>query len=178
MAIDRPVQGILGGIVLLIALLIAATPALAQNFGGAFSGMSDSSQPIQIEADKLEVADKHGTATFWGNVKVVQGSTILRASSLKVYYFQDGSGSNGKVKRIEAGGRVAVRSEDQRASSDKAIFDMQSEIVTMTGNVTVSQGQNVATGCKLLVYLKTSTTEFTPCKKKGGRVKILLTPKS
>ena len=178
MVIDRPIRNLFKCMAILIALMLVSAPAVAQNFGGAFSGMSDSSQPIQIEADKLEVADKNGTATFWGNVKVVQGSTILRASSLKVYYFQNGSGSNGKVKRIEAGGRVAVRSEDQRASSDKAIFDMQSEIVTMTGNVTVSQGQNVATGCKLLVYLKTSTTEFTPCKKKGGRVKILLTPKS
>ncbi len=161
-----------------VALLISiafATPASAQSFGGAFEGMSNNNEPIQIEADRLEVLDNQKLATFNGNVKVVQGSTILKAANLKVFYLGQGSGNsaNGKIKRIEAGGKVAVRSKDQHATADKMVFDMQAQIVTLSGDVAVSQGNNIITGCVLLVYLKTNTSEF-----KGCRTKILLEPNS
>ena len=119
-----------------------AGESYAQSFGGAFEGMSNSDEPIQIEADQLVVEDKKGTAVLTGNVNVVQGTTILKAGNMKVFYFSDGGGTggpNGNIKRIEAGGKVAVRSGDQRATADSAVFDMQSQTVVMEGNVSVSQ---------------------------------------
>lgn len=154
--------------------LVTAAPAAAQSFGGAFEGMSDSNQPIQIEADKLEILDAQGLATFNGNVNVVQGSTILKAGNLKVFYF---SGGSSKIKRIEAGGKVAVRSGDQLATSDRAVFDMGAQVVTLTGDVSVSQGNNIVTGCALRVNLKTNAAKLEPCKG-AGRVKMLFTPNS
>ena len=157
-----------------------ATPASAQNFGGAFEGMQDNKQPIQIEADRLEVEDKKGTAYFKGNVNVVQGSTILKAGSLRVYYFsgKNGASPNSKIKKIEAGGGVAVRSKDQNATADSAVFNIQAETVVMKGHVVISQGPNIATGCVLRVDMKTGAGKLEPCKKGGGRVKILLNPGS
>ncbi|MBL4891905.1 MAG: LPS ABC transporter substrate-binding protein LptA [Rhizobiaceae bacterium] len=157
-----------------------ATPASAQNFGGAFEGMQDNKQPIQIEADRLEVEDKKGTAYFKGNVNVVQGSTILKAGSLRVYYFsgKNGTSPNSKIKKIEAGGGVAVRSKDQNATADSAVFNIQAETVVMKGHVVISQGPNIATGCVLRVDMKTGAGKLEPCKKGGGRVKILLNPGS
>ena len=151
------------------------SPVAAQSFGGAFEGMSDNDEPIQIEADRLEVLDNQKLATFDGNVKVVQGSTILKATSLKVFYLGEGSSNSasGKIKRIEASGKVAVRSKDQHATANKMVFNMQTEIVTLSGDVAVSQGNNIITGCTLLVYLKTNTSEFKDC-----RTKILLEPNS
>ncbi|MFK5980041.1 MAG: LptA/OstA family protein [Rhizobiaceae bacterium] len=163
-----------------VILLGAATPVSAQNFGGAFEGMQDNKQPIQIEADRLEVEDKKGTAYFKGNVNVVQGSTILKAGSLRVYYFsgKNGASPNNKIKKIEAGGGVAVRSNDQNATADSAVFNMQAETVVMKGHVVISQGPNIATGCVLRVDMKTGAGKLEPCKKGGGRVKILLNPGS
>lgn len=168
-------------LIVVMAILIGyATPAVAQQFGGAFEGMQDNKQPIQIEADRLEVEDKKGTAYFKGNVNVVQGSTILKAGSLRVYYFSGdkGGGPNSRIQKIEAGGGVAVRSNDQKATADNAVFNMQAETVVMKGNVIISQGPNIVSGCVLRVNIKTGAGHLEPCKNGRGRVKMLLTPGS
>src|SRR5262249_35111442 len=52
--------------------------------------------PVQIEAATLEVHDKSKTATFSGNVQVVQGDTTMRCRSLVVFYGQEvGIGDGG-----------------------------------------------------------------------------------
>lgn len=169
-----------------IGLLFLTISVQAQSFGGAFEGMANSDDPIQIEADRLEVMDEQGIAMFDGNVSVVQGSTLLKTRKLKVYYLREGGSSQpgGNVRRIEASGKVAVRSGDQMASADTATVDMQKQIATLSGNVTVSQGKNVLTGCNLRINMATNAANLTPCEgaassgKSGGRVKMLFTPNS
>ena len=52
--------------------------AAAQNqVQGALQGQNNG-QPIHIEAMTLEIRDKDKTATFSGNVQVVQGDTTMR----------------------------------------------------------------------------------------------------
>jgi len=165
-------------------LISAVGQGQAQSFGGAFEGMSNSKDPIQIEADRLEVVDGQGIALFDGNVAVVQGTTILKTRKLKVYYLRDAKtdAPGGNVRKIEATGKVAVRSGDQTASADKAVVDMQGQIATLSGNVTVSQGANILTGCNLRINMATNAANLTPCKSsstgKSGRVKMLFTPNS
>ena len=161
--------------------LLWISPAAAQSFGGAFEGMRDSNQPIQIEADRLEVEDKKGTALLSGNVNVVQGTTILKAGTMRIYYFSDGDnaggGPNGNIKQIVATGNVAVRSGEQRATADSMVYDTRSQVVEMTGSVAISQGNDVITGCTLRVNIETSAAKLEPCKSgKKGRVRVLLTP--
>ncbi|MEM7462151.1 MAG: LptA/OstA family protein [Pseudomonadota bacterium] len=166
-----------------IALFVAVSslamtrPALAQNLGGAFDGMRNSGEPIQIQADRLEVADQKGTAVFSGNVEVVQGSTFLKTSKLLVYYGKDAQGNagpGGNVKRIEATGKVAVRSNDQFASANRAVVNMETQMATLDGDVSVSQGTNIITGCLVTVNMKTNDIGVEPCAGKGGRVKVLI----
>ena len=149
-------------------------PAHSQSFGGAFDGMANSSEPIQIEANSLEVEDGKGTAVFKGSVEVVQGSTILTTSRLFVEYARDSNGQagpGGNVNRIEATGGVAVRSQDQHASAQRAEVDMRTQIATLTGDVAVSQGNNVIRGCVVKVNMKTNNIDVKPC---GGRVRVLI----
>jgi lipopolysaccharide export system protein LptA len=159
-------------------VMLASISAYAQNFGGAFEGMTDSNEPIQIEADRLEVADRDGTAEFSGNVSVSQGSTLLKTDRLKVLYSRDSNGNagpGGNVRKIEALGRVAVRSNDQVASAERATVDMEAQVATLTGNVSVSQGKNIITGCTITIDMKTNNVDVQPCKKEsGGRVKVLI----
>ena len=163
--------------------LTMASSASAQNFGGAFAGMRDRDKPVEIEADRLEVTDEQGIAIFEGNVSVSQGSTLLKAKRLKVFYVRDAKGAvgpGGNVRRIEASGRVAVRSDDQAATADSAIVDMQGQVATLSGNVAISQGESIVTGCQLKVNLATNAATLEPCKSQasGGRVKMLFTPQS
>jgi lipopolysaccharide export system protein LptA len=66
---------------------LSAAPLAAQTLTNAFGGLTESSnEPIDIESDVLVVHDKEKYATFKGNVKAVQGTTILRAKELNVHY--------------------------------------------------------------------------------------------
>jgi lipopolysaccharide export system protein LptA len=166
---------VLGQIAILaVVTAFACHPAVGQNFGGAFDGMRNSDEPIQIAADRLEVADGEGTAVFQGKVEVIQGSTILKTSRLFVEYARDAegrAGPGGNINRIEASGGVAIRSRDQHATAQKAEVDLQTQIATLSGDVSVSQGNNVIEGCLVIMNMKTNNIEVKPC---GGRVKVLI----
>lgn len=172
--------------VILATLLLAITSTLAnsQSFSGAFDGMRSSDEPVQIQADKLEVKDSKGLAKFSGNVEVVQGSTVLKASKLTVYYSKDsgGNGPAGNVQRIVASGKVAVRSGAEQATANSADVDMKNKVAVLSGGVTLTQGNNIVQGCKLRINLATNDAVLTPCaqKKNGkkGRVTIMFDAKS
>src|SRR5690606_19540047 len=98
------------------------------------------------EADRLEVRDPEKLAIYSGNVTVRQGETVMEAPELRVFYTGEAteSGAPGsQVSRIEAASKVVVRSGDQTASGDRAVLDMAKDLITMTGNVVLTQGPNV-----------------------------------
>ena len=161
-----------------IAVCLTAGTAGAQDFSGAFAGMRDTDEPVQIEANRLEVIDSEGTAVLNGNVVVVQGSTILKTSRLVATYTRGGPGGN--IRTLQASGKLAVRSGDQQVSADSGLFDLQNEQVRLSGDVVISQGPNVVTGCALDVDLKTGAATLKPCGQSsgGGRIKMLITPNS
>ena len=134
-------------------------------------------QPVKIEAARLEVRDKDKVATFSGNVKVVQGDTTMHCKVLVVFYEKKDEGGpagsqpgapmpaaapgpagSSQINRLEAKGNVVVTQKDQTATGDTGLFDMKSNTVTMTGNVLVSQGQNVLRGERLVVDLTTGVS--------------------
>jgi len=151
-----------------------------QKAGSRLSGLSLSGdEPIQIESDKLEVADENGTATFTGNVKVVQGNTLMQSGNMVVHYARDGgtaSDGSSQIDRIDVDGKVYIKSEKQEATADRGVFNMKTEIVELIGKrVVLSEGKNVFVGCKLTVFMKTGEAKLDSC---GGRVRIQLDPKS
>jgi len=158
--------------------------------------------PVQIEAATLEVHDKSKTATFSGNVQVVQGDTTMRCRSLVVFYGQEvGLGESGadttgtavksplgtkgaqNVRRIEARGAVTVLTKDQSASGDLGIYDLKTKTITLSGNVVVSQGQNVIHGERVVVDTETGNARVESGGSGagahaagGGRVRALIQP--
>jgi lipopolysaccharide export system protein LptA len=158
-----------------LAALLIAPQVRAQDFGAAFSGFDTGSEdPIQIEADKLEVRDPEKLAVYTGNVRVRQGETVLETPSLQVFYSGEptAAGAPGSaVSRIEAGPGVVVRSGDQTASGDRAVLDMTKDLVTVTGNVVLTQGPNVVRGDRAVVNLATKQGHI-----EGRRVQTLITP--
>jgi lipopolysaccharide export system protein LptA len=148
----------------------AESPRTAGN--NPLGGMGQSSdQPVQIEAATLEVRDKNKTATFSGNVQVVQGDTTMKCQNLIVFYGQEiGVGENASatatasvktgggmpqnaqsIRRIEATGGVTVLTKDQNVVGERAVYDLKTKTITLSGNVTVSQGQNVIHGERVVV---------------------------
>jgi lipopolysaccharide export system protein LptA len=163
-----------------IAAAICGPDASAQRNQGqgpqnALQGFSQNrDQPVKIQAASLEVREKDKQATFTGDVHVVNGDTELRCRSLVVFYDDDSSSSSAKnmkaadpgpsgeksIKRIEAKGGVTVVQKDQNAAGDSAIFNMRENIVTLTGNVVVTRGQDVLRGQRLVVDLTNGVSKM------------------
>jgi lipopolysaccharide export system protein LptA len=150
-------------------------------------------QPVQIEAATLEVRDKNKTATFSGNVQVVQGDTTMKCQSLVVFYGQEvGIGGDKtaatppaapataakatpgmpqgaqNIRRIEARGGVTVITKDQNASGDLGIYDLQSKTITLSGHVVVGQGQNIIHGERVVVDTVTGNARVESASSNGG----------
>lgn len=165
-----------------VGVLVAfASPSAtsAQTFSDAFAGFgSNQDEPIQIEASELQVEDQTNSATFTGDVVVSQGETQLKTQKLRVFYDGSATGSvQQKISRLEAAGRVHISSKDQTATGDQASFDMNRQVMVMTGDeVVLSQGPNVVVGNRLTVNLKTGKADLQA--KKSGRVKVLIQPNS
>ncbi len=157
------------------ALALVPGSASAQDFASAFSGFdTGSAVPIQIEADELEVRDAEKLAIYSGGVRVQQGETILETQALTIFYSGDAPAAGvpgSQVSRLEAGPGVMVRSGDRTASGDRAVLDMETEIITMSGNVVLTDGPNVVRGGRLIVNLATKQGRI-----EGGRVQTLISP--
>ncbi|MCI5077903.1 LptA/OstA family protein [Oricola sp.] len=166
----------------LMALLVVGGPALAQN---RTTGLRlDSNRPVQIEGDQLEVLEDQGKAVFNGNVRVAQDKTVLRTGRLVIHYASGGSGgsitsSASKIEKLEATGGVNIQNGTQVATGDTGVFDMRTEVLVLSGKrVTLSEGGNVATGCKLTVSMKDGRAKLQGCGDSGSRPTILLQPQS
>lgn len=166
---------------LLIALLLPPA-AGAQTAAPAKPG-AGRDQPIEINADSLEVQQEKQVAIFSGNVDATQGDMKLKADQLKVFYRQGAkagetprpnpSGSpTGAITRIEATGRVFVSSPTQTAQGDQGVYDVERNTITLTSRVVITQDKNVVRGDRLVMNLTTGQARMDG----QSRVKGLFVP--
>ena len=73
---------------------------------------------------------------------------------------------------------LIITADDQSTTSDWAVFDVKSQIVTIGGNVVLSQSGNVIKGDQLVIDLKTNRSRIVnrgdPSKRQ--RVRALFMP--
>jgi lipopolysaccharide transport protein LptA/LPS export ABC transporter protein LptC len=144
---------------------------------GSWQFRTDPNAPIEIEADVLEVDDKANTATFRGDVHVVQGEFSLRTVELVATYSgQAGAGlmqpadSNAsapaaQLERVRAHRKVVVTSkDDQSATGDWADFNLKTNKVVLGGDVTLTQGRNVVRGPRLVIDMTTGQSRMETAK--------------
>ena len=160
----RPIAAALSLLVATILLPdIAAAQGAALDFG---DGDHDSSAPIEVTSDQLDVDQSAGTAIFTGNVVVVQADMRLAAERLVVEYVET-EGST-EIERIRASGGVTLVNDGQAAEADEAVYSVASGDVLMTGSVLVAQGPQAVSGDRLRVDLATGQGRV------EGRVRTIL----
>ncbi len=151
------------------ATLIAGLLVLAAAAGALGAG----ADPVKITADQFVIDDTAHVATFTGKV-IVKRSTSLTVWAPKVVVdYGDGGPSN--IKSFVATGGVRIKTTDQDATGDKAVYDPDKQILRLTGNVMVTNSTGTVGGPELVVNLATNTSVFTGGK--GGRVTGVFTPK-
>ena len=121
------------------ALAVAATadPARAEAGVGY-----DTSLPIEITADSLEVRQEAQIAVFSGNVDAVQGDLNLRADQLIVHYRTNSENQN-SISLIEANGNVFLSSPTEMAEGEKGIYNVDADTIELIGSVVLVRGGRV-----------------------------------
>lgn len=134
----------------------------------AFQGLrTDTTQPVEVTADSLAVNQTDGNAVFTGNVLITQGPMRLKAERVQVEY---GSADRRTISEMKASGGVTLVTAAEAAESKDAVYDVAKGSVVMTGDVVLTQGENVLSGQRLDVDLKTGTGTM------QGRVRTILQP--
>ena len=176
------------GILALVATmgLLIASPLEAKDArGGGILPGATAKDPLNIDAGKLDYFDKEQKLIYSGSVIVVNGPSTLKASKLTILLDNNAKGgnaaggatSNDRVKHIEADGPVTLVSKDQIGTGDHGTYDRGENKVYLIGNVTLSQGDNVTKGEKLVYDVPTGQAAVVGSAAAGGRVKSIFTPK-
>lgn len=140
---------------LVILLAILAAPAGAQTVG--LGGLSaDPSAPVEVTAETLSVDQSTGEATFSGNVVIGQGGLRLAAAEVTVLY----SEATGEIARMQAAGGVTFVTETEAAEAEAADYDLESGLLTLTGNVLLTQGANALSSDRMVVDLGAGTARM------------------
>ena len=168
-------------LIALVALALAAGPAAAQ-VKGPFGGFKhDSSAPIEIVADALEVRQAENLAIFSGLVVAGQGTLRLTTDLLTVTYAAAQSGSSssssantGTIQNMRADGDVFLSNGAETARGVWAEYDVARGMIRMGGNVVLTQGDNAISGESLVIDLNTGVGRI-----EGGttgRIKSIFAP--
>jgi lipopolysaccharide export system protein LptA len=155
----------------LLAFAAVALPAAAQ--------LSSEGGPIQVDADNGEILDREKKAIYYGNVDVIQGDARLRADRIEVIYAGGGGGSGiggsfGALQTIVAIGDVFYVTPDFKARGERGTYNAVDGTITLTGDVTVNQGNDVAQGEQLVLYIEDGRSVLSAGE--DGRVRTVLVP--
>ncbi|RKF16242.1 lipopolysaccharide transport periplasmic protein LptA [Roseovarius spongiae] len=141
--------------------------AQAQGTQVAFGDVSqDSSLPVEVTAENLDVDQTDGTAVFTGNVLIGQGEMRLSAPRVLVVYLEDRSG----IERLSATGGVTLVSGEDAAEATQADYNVQTGMIELDGDVLLVQGTSALTADRMFVDTRAGTARM------SGRVKTVLQP--
>ncbi len=163
---------------LLLAALLAAPPALAQAQASQGLGAHDTSQPIEITADRLTVQQADGQAVFEGNVVAEQGDMALSAARLIVFYQlgDKDAAPQQAIQRIEVEGQVKITSPTETATGDSGFYDVVGGKIVLTGNVVLTREANVIKGDRLQIDVARQVATMSTADPGKGRVRALFQP--
>lgn len=115
--------------VLTFLALTHVAPGYAQslNFGSGDT-------PIEITADNgIEWQQDSLVFLARGNAQALRGDVRVLADELRAYYRKKSDGAT-EIWRLDAIGTVRIKSTEGTAYGDKAVYDVDNSILTITGN--------------------------------------------
>lgn len=154
-------------------ILLTATAALALAAGGvamAQTRPNTSDQPIGYGADTGELTNT--AVSLRGRAEITQGQSRLRANAI-----EGARDASGGLTRIEASGDVYYVTPTETIRGDRAIYNVADATVVVTGDVILTQGQNVLTGARLSYNVDTGQARIEGGGgQNGGRVRGVFYP--
>jgi len=144
---------------LAIAWATASGLAAAETQDRPMATPLNNQAPIHVTSDTLEIDNRDQSFVFQGNVKVVQGDTVITAERLRVQYRKAATGAadqapeSARIKSMEASENVVIVFGQRTARAEKAVYDGETETLQLFGNeASVTDGPNSIRGAKITLY--------------------------
>jgi len=132
-----------------------------------------------ITADQqMEYYERDLKAVARGNAVAVHEGKRMNARLIQALFRKTANGKT-EVHKVQAFDDVVIVTEEDVVRADKGIYDVVTELATLTGNVRIARGANILKGDVAEINMKTGVSRLltTPGGKSGGRVRGLITPK-
>ena len=156
------------------ALLAAAAVATALFASAASARDSDRNQPMDIESDRQEgTLDGNSVNTLSGNVVIKQGTLDIRAGKADIHQ------RGGEVVRaVLTGSQASLKQQMEdgspmTAKADRIDYDMNTDVIVLTGSYTVTTPRGTTSGQRLTYDLKSGRVESGG---DSGRIKMTIQP--
>jgi lipopolysaccharide export system protein LptA len=140
---------------------------------------------LKVETDSETVTAKD-SLEYWQDqmVVVARGSAQIvesgenrnvRADTLTGFFRDEGNGK-ARLYQVEAAGNVRIQRGDEVARAGKAVYNLDTEIATLTGGVKITQGQNQLNGDYAEFNLRSGVSRILGSGSDDGRVQTLIVP--
>lgn len=132
--------------------LAGALAALAFGSVAGAQGLAgfNTSQPVNFDADRIELQDRQKRVVLTGDVIIRQGDLRLTAARTTISYDDRGELT---IQRLDATGNVVVSRGNERASGAAGIYDFNRSVIILTGGVALNRGADSLEGGRLVIDL-------------------------
>ena len=140
----------------------------------------DQQQPIEIEADGVEIDDGRQVSIYTGNVDIRQGSMQLLADRVTVQHAKSRQPSHIVAEGNPARFRQLVKKgKEVKARAGRIEYDANSDEVELIGKAVLTQGKDSFSSDRILYDRHKAVVKAGAAVKgggKGGRVRITINP--
>ena len=113
-----------------------------------------SANEINIVSDRLEINDNTNESIFIGNVYAEEDTFKIWSEKMVVKFNND----RDQIDEIQSFYDVKIHHNDMTTNSDRALYLPNTQILTLTGNVHISQAGNHIKCEELILDIKNSTS--------------------
>ena len=159
-------------VLLLIPLLLAAVPALAEK--------ADKAKPVNVEADSMKMDDVQKTAVYEGHVVLTQGTLMITADRIDVHQDEQGFSLGTAVgKPVYFREKMEGSDEFAEGWANNLEYDGVADKLRLTGQARLKRGEDDLRG-NLITY--DGKTEYFQAqgsiRGNPGRVHAVIRPKN
>ena len=123
---------------------------------------------LEIASDKLIITENPLVSEFIGNVYAKNEDNQIWGNTILVNYDNDK-----KINLITAVGNVIVERQEEKIIGDKAVYNLKSEKIIISGDVSVFRDGNILNGSELTMDLITSISIIKGSDKKQVSAKVI-----
>ena len=158
--------------------LLVTSAFLALTSSGVLA--AESSEPINIEANRMISQENENSVVFIGKVEAKQGKLTIRSDEMTVYYTESKAGKEKKtssqMEKLICKNNVQITQDDWLGTGDRMDYFAKERKVILSGNAKTWQGQNMVSGKTIIYYLDEKRSIVEQDEGSKGRVKAVLHP--